>query len=210
MNTVQLIQFNNFKHAVEGNMLDNVKRLMPQIKVIEENSQDEELQYLYHMALAAICPQECVETYKNRFVDKYWLPFWACVAFHKLGDVHNAEKAKMDLGRWQGLIPSENMFVLTAICSFIERDKDMSSGMLTKAVSGWYSTLLAPAVDAMSSVINNDSNLAALYRNKFYVDNFFDERNRTVDRTMLNADKNAKGTINGHEWVDLGLPSGLK
>ena len=67
MGTVQRVQFNNFKRAVEGNCVENVKKYLPQIEVIAEKFQEEELQFLYHLALAALYPQECVE---NTSIDK--------------------------------------------------------------------------------------------------------------------------------------------
>lgn len=176
MGTVQRIQFNNLKRAVEGNMVDNVRRLMPQIKVIAGKFQEEELQYLYHMVLAALSPQECVDTYTQRKEDRYWLTFWTYVALHKQGDIANAEIVMIDLGKWQGLMPDENLVLLGALGSLIEGDKETAQELYMQAVTTEYSPLLANLTEVIVSILNYDPNngeiLASLTRNRFYVDNF--------------------------------------
>ena len=176
MGTVQRIQFNNFKRSVEGNMVQNVEKLMPQIKVIANKFQEEELQYIYHMALAALYPEECVQTYQQRQEDKYWLTFWVYVALHKLGDISNAENALIDLGRWSGLMPDENLVVLGALGALIENDKETADEMFSHAVSGEHSPLLTDLVEVITLVIHYDSTdteiVTSLKRNQFYLKHF--------------------------------------
>lgn len=176
MGTVQRIQFKNMKHAVEGNMVQNVKRLLPQIKVIAGKFQEEELQFLYHMVLAALEPQECVNEYRERKEDKYWLTYWTYVALHKLGDVPNAENVMIDLGRWQGLMPDENLVVLGALGSLIEGDRDIAKELYMQAITSDFSPLLSNLADVIVAILNYDKEdadvLAALTKNRFYVENF--------------------------------------
>ena len=179
MGTVHRIQLNNFKRAVEGNMVANIKRSMPQIKVVAEKFQEEEVQFLYYMVMAALNPNECVESYQNRRDDKYWLTFWAYVAFHKLGDVQNAENAMIELAKWQGLMPDENTVVLAALGSLMDGDKDMASDMCMQVDKNEYTPLLDPIMEVLLSIMNfdpDDSEIAnTLIRYKFYVDNFLKE-----------------------------------
>ena len=179
MGTVHRIQLNNFKRAVEGNMVANIKRSMPQIKVVAEKFQEEEVQFLYYMVMAALDPNECVESYQNRRDDKYWLTFWAYVAFHKLGDVQNAENAMIELAKWQGLMPDENTVVLAALGSLMDGDKDMASDMCMQVDKNEYTPLLDPIMEVLYAINNyslNDKNIMTiLQKNKFYVDNFLDE-----------------------------------
>ncbi len=176
MGTVQRIQFNNLKRAVEGNMVQNIQRLLPQIKVIATKFQEEELQFYYHMVLAALAPQECIDAYTQRKEDKYWLTFWTYVALHKLGDVANAENTMIDLGKWQGLMPDENLVILGALGSLIEGDKETASELYMQAVTGEHSPLLANLTEVIVSLINyepdNTDIIASIIRNRFYVDSF--------------------------------------
>ena len=179
MGTVQRIQFNNFKRAVEGNGVENVKKYLPQIEVIAEKFQEEELQFLYHLALAALYPQECVEKYINRQEDKYWLTFWVYVALHKLGDISNAENALIDLGKWQGLMPDENIVILGAFGALMENDKFTADELFNHAISGECSPLLNNLAEVMSAIINYNPNdadiIATLSKHRFYVKHFLEE-----------------------------------
>ena len=179
MGTVQRIQFNNFKRAVEGNCVENVKKYLPQIGVIAEKFQEEELQFLYHLALAALYPQECVDKYINRQEDKYWLTFWVYVALHKLGDISNAENALIDLGKWQGLMPDENIVILGAFGALMENDKFTADELFSHAISGECSPLLNNLAEVMSAIINYNPNdaeiITTLSKHRFYVKHFLEE-----------------------------------
>ena len=179
MGTVQRIQFNNFKRAVEGNSVENVKKYLPQIGVIAEKFQEEELQFLYHLALAALYPQECVDKYINRQEDKYWLTFWVYVALHKLGDISNAENALIDLGKWQGLMPDENIVILGAFGALMENDKFTADELFSHAISGECSPLLNNLAEVMSAIINYNPNdaeiITTLSKLRFYVKHFLEE-----------------------------------
>ena len=179
MGTVQRVQFNNFKRAVEGNCVENVKKYLPQIEVIAEKFQEEELQFLYHLALAALYPQECVEKYINRQEDKYWLTFWVYVALHKLGDISNAENALIDLGKWQGLMPDENIVVLGAFGALMENDKFTADELFNHAISGECSPLLNNLAEVMSAIINYNPNeadiITTLSKHRFYVKHFLED-----------------------------------
>ena len=188
MGTVQRIQFNNFKRAVEGNCIENVKKYLPQIGVIAEKFQEEELQFLYHLALAALYPQECVDKYINRQEDKYWLTFWVYVALHKLGDVSNAENALIDLGKWQGLMPDENIVILGAFGALMENDKFTADELFNHAISGECSPLLNNLAEVMSAIINYNPNdaeiITTLSKHRFYVKHFLEEVFETEKKAL--------------------------
>lgn len=196
MGTVQRIQFNNFKRAVEGNCIENVKKYLPQIGVIAEKFQEEELQFLYHLALAALYPQECVEKYINRQEDKYWLTFWVYVALHKLGDISNAENALIDLGKWQGLMPDENIVILGAFGALMENDKFTADELFNHAISGECSPLLNNLAEVMSAIINYDPNdaeiITTLSKHRFYVKHFLEEVFETEKNELKQKEEAAR------------------
>ena len=196
MGTVQRIQFNNFKRAVEGNGVENVKKYLPQIEVIAEKFQEEELQFLYHLALAALYPQECVEKYINRQEDKYWLTFWVYVALHKLGDISNAENALIDLGKWQGLMPDENIVILGAFGALMENDKFTADELFNHAISGECSPLLNNLAEVMSAIINYNPNdaevITTLSKHRFYVKHFLEEVFETEKNELKQKEEAAR------------------
>lgn len=170
MNMLQRVSFDNFKHAVEGNLAVNVHMLLPKIKPIAERFNDEEVQYYYYMALAALCPEECIVAYYNRPDDKYWLSFWTCVALHKVRDLNNAGQVMNGLRHLDERMPEDNLIVLEALTSLIDGDKDTE--MFAQSIKRLYSPLLAPVAEVVLSVLNDDGTLPALYKYKFYLDNF--------------------------------------
>ena len=188
MGTVQRIQFNNFKRAVEGNCVENIKKYLPQIEVIAEKFQEEELQFLYHLALAALYPQECVDKYINRQEDKYWLTFWVYVALHKLGDISNAENALIDLGKWQGLMPDENIVILGAFGALMDNDKFTADELFNHAISGECSPLLNNLAEVMSAIINYNpidaDVITTLSKHRFYVKHFLEEVFETEKKAL--------------------------
>lgn len=192
MGTVQRIQFNNFKKAVEGNMVANVKKSLPQIKVIASKFQEDELQYFFHMVLAALNPEECIKAYQERKGDSYWLTFWVSVALHKIGDIVNAENALIDLGKWQGLMPDENTIILGALGYFMDGNKEEATDLYLQAVSGECSQLLENLSSVIAALINYDpeeQEIPALFmKNKFYIDHFLQD----IYETEVNAINLAK------------------
>ena len=196
MGTVQRIQFNNFKRAIEGNMVDNIKKYMPQIKVIANKFQEEELQFLYHLALAALNPEECVEVYKNREEDKYWLTFWVYVALYKLGDVPNAENALIDLGRWQGLMPDENLVILGAFGALINNDKNTATELFNYVLTGECSHLLNNMAEVISAIINyhpDDADVkTTLVKHRFYVKHFLENAYESEARILKQKEEEEK------------------
>lgn len=72
----------------------NTNRLqasMPRLEVLAEKYTDDEVQFYYHMILAAIQPEDCIERYENRKFDNYWLAFWTYMAYINTGQVGEAE-----------------------------------------------------------------------------------------------------------------------
>ena len=196
MNPVQCATFNNFKRSIEGNCVENVKKYLPQIEVIAEKFQEEELQFLYHLALAALYPQECVEKYINRQEDKYWLTFWVYVALHKLGDIPNAENALIDLGKWQGLMPDENIVILGAFGALMENDKFTADELFNHAISGECSPLLNNLAEVMSAIINYNPNdaevITTLSKHRFYVKHFLEEVFETEKNELKQKEEAAR------------------
>lgn len=196
MGTVQRIQFNNFKKAVEGNMVANIKRSLPQIKVIASKFQEDELQYFFHMVLAALEPEECIKAYQERKGDSYWLTFWVSVALHKIGDIVNAENALIDLGKWQGLMPDENTIILGALGYLMDGNKEEAADLYLQAVSNECSPLLSALSSVIAALLNYNpekQGIDALFvKNRFYLDHFLQDIYETEVNAILLAKQEQK------------------
>ena len=77
MTIAQTVQLDNLKTAIENNMVDTIKNLIPQIQLIANKIQDEEVQYIYYMVIAALDPEENIRLYNETvdIEDNYWLTF---------------------------------------------------------------------------------------------------------------------------------------
>ena len=184
----EFIKFNNFKHYVQGNMVENIKKELQRIEVLTNDYPEEELQFLYYLVLAAIYPQECVEKYINRQEDKYWLNFWSYVAWQKLGDIPNAEHTLVDLRKWQGLMPDENIVILGAFGALMEYDKFTATELFKLAACIKCSPLLNNLIEVMSAIINYNPNdadiITTLSKHRFYVKHFLEEVFETEKKAL--------------------------
>ncbi len=179
MDPLQEKKFNAMKNAIKGNNTTMIENLMPSMKVLASNIHDEELQYMYHMVLAALYPEECVNQYKTNLNDKYWRTFWGCVALYKLGDIENAEAAMLKLKDWNGMMSKEefddNQSVLATLGALIYGDKEFAKPFF-EDIKNVHTSLLTNIAKVIKAIINynpEDSDIKViLTQNKFYVDNF--------------------------------------
>lgn len=72
----------------------NTERLeasLSRLEVLAEKYTDDEVQFFYHMILAAVSPEACIERYEERQVDNYWLAFWTFMAYLNSDQMGEAE-----------------------------------------------------------------------------------------------------------------------
>ena len=92
----------NIFDAVNANKIDVIKRLFRPVEELSKSMSDANLQYYHYMLFASLNPAGCTVSFVNHHTDNYWQLFWTCIAYVKLGQVHNAEALMPRLGGFGG------------------------------------------------------------------------------------------------------------
>ena len=53
-------------------------------------SQDDEVQYLFHMTMSLLHPLRSIEAYEQKVDENYWRSLWAIVSYVKTGNFSEA------------------------------------------------------------------------------------------------------------------------
>ena len=88
----------NIFDAVNANRIDVIKRLFRPVEELSKSMSDANLQYYHYMLFASLNPAGCTVSFVKHHTDNYWQLFWTCIAYVKLGQVHNAEALMPRLG----------------------------------------------------------------------------------------------------------------
>ena len=177
----QRVQLDNLKKAIDANMVESIKNILPSIYVMSSQIQDDELQYMYHMVLAAIGPDECITQYKKSLgvEDNYWLTYWAYIAYCQNGDVINAERVVLELDKWSNCMPNENVELLQIFGYLIKGQKEIAIEIFTRTISGNYSPVLIKLSNVISSILyynpEDEQKNEVLTHSKFYIEYFFND-----------------------------------
>ena len=177
IHVAEQLKLNTLKCEIESNNVDYVKQNITWLENLAKNYQNDEVQYLYYMAMAAVNPKECVESYDDSKDDKYWHTFWSYVAFLKLNDVKNAYRVMFnDLDSWSSYMPEDNQTILASLGSFMNGDEECAKEMMEQ-IGNDYSPIIAPLFEVLKSLVyynHNDSKIKSVIdKYRFYVDNFF-------------------------------------
>lgn len=103
----------NIYEGVNANEVEVVKRLFRSVEEISKSMDDANLQYYYYMLYASLNPAGCTISFVNHHTDNYWQLFWTCIAYVKLGQIHNAEALMPRLGGFGA--PHGDIDLLTAV-----------------------------------------------------------------------------------------------
>ena len=175
---VHKLRLDKLKGNIESNNVDYVKQNITWLKNLADIYQNDELQYLCYMAMAAVNPKECVKAYCDRKDDKYWHTFWSYLAFLKLEDKQNAESVLLELDSWSNYMPEDNQKILASLGEFVNGDEECAKTIMQQ-IGNDYSQIITPLYMVLSSLINynhNDSEIKSVIdRYSFYVDNFFNK-----------------------------------
>ena len=177
----QRVQLDNFKKAIHGNMVDSVRNQMPNIQVIASKIDNEELQYLNYMVLAALEPNEIIRLYAEsvNLEDNYWLTYWTYVAYQKIGDRLKAENVVLELAKWNDCKPHEDIELVAILGHLILGEKEIASEIFVRTISGYSSPVLSDLSDVISVILFYDiddvNKNKLLTQNKFYIEHFLKE-----------------------------------
>ena len=178
MTIAQRIQLDNLKKAIENNMVDTIKNLIPQIQLIANKIQDEEVQYIYYMVIAALDPEKNIRLYNETvgIEDNYWLTFWTYVSYCTIGEDLYAEDVILELDKWSDCKSHEDIEIVEILGHLIKGEKELAYEIFIRSISGTHSPILSKLSDVISSILFYDSEdsrkIEILSHNKFYIEHF--------------------------------------
>lgn len=107
--------------AVNANQVEIVKRLFNFVEEIAKTNDDANIQYYYYMLFASLNPAGCTVSFVNHHNDNYWQLFWTCIAYVKLGQLHNATALIPRLSGFGG--PHGDIDLLTAVENLVDHKR---------------------------------------------------------------------------------------
>ena len=242
------------QQAVQTNDIESLSGLFPRLEAIAAISQDDNVQYLYYLALSLLYPAKCIEVYEQQTDENYWRTFWAIITYIKVGNWVTATKELANLQPSLFEKAEEDLNVLEALFNLVKKDKDCAQDFLDD-ILGETSPQIAPFLRAIeialyeeecespevrfyseqviAKICSADKKNVRIEKNKedeARVKAEAEAKRMAEDEVRKKAEKEAateakrkaaeaeakrkaeakKGAINGHDYVDLGLPSGLK
>lgn len=193
LNTVASIFLTAVRRLVNDNT--NTKILGAQIhrlKTLANQYDIDEVQFLYHMLLAAINPNELISEYEHSLSDRYWRTFWVYIAYLKKRDIEKAEDAKSQLSKFQDY-SEDNIILLTAVGIYNDLGADMAGEFLNAILPEMCSAELKDLIFALFMLISPErgceieADKVCTY--KFYIKNLI---NIKVHETEINHKETEK------------------
>ena len=165
---VAKIKAKQFYDAIAKNNPSLIKMMLPAIEAYAASNQNEELQFNYYMALAALEPISCINAYEKRKADNYWMSFWTYLSYVKENRLQDSEILLAEIDIKFPEFPPENTAVLASAGILITQGPEVASDFLY-SIEGNYSPILQHFLDAITSAVDNN---AKIYNgSQFYTDN---------------------------------------
>lgn len=186
----QVVQF------IKTNQPEQIVRQIPRLEAIIKNTQNEEIQFLYYLSLAAVCPEKLIEEHESFSADNYWRTFWAYIAYTKTCVFKKAEDVLFKLPLYSQY-PEENAILLSAVGAMREFGSE-SALELIRSFTGQYSSLLEDFVVAIFYLIEPESiSLDEINKSviEFYLKNLLqfedaEEQSKLYNLRLLNIGTN--------------------
>ena len=136
------------QQAVQTNDIESLSGLFPRLEAIAAISQDDNVQYLYYLALSLLYPAKCIEVYEQQTDENYWRTFWAIITYIKVGNWVTATKELANLQPSLFEKAEEDLNVLEALFNLVKKDKDCAQDFLDD-ILGETSPQIAPFLRAI-------------------------------------------------------------
>lgn len=165
---VAKIKAKQFYDAIAKNNPSLIKMMLPAIEAYAASNLNEELQFNYYMALAALEPISCINAYEKRKADNYWMSYWTYLSYVKENRLQDSEMLLAEIDIKFPELPSENTAILASAGILITQGPEVASDYL-ESIEGDYSPILQHFLDAIISAVDNN---AKIYNgSQFYSDN---------------------------------------
>ncbi len=111
------------QQAIRDNNLNEFVGLLPRLEAMASMAEDDNAQYLYHLAIAVTSPATSIRLYEQQTDENYWRTFWAIISYARSGRHSEADAllARMNPQRFDK--PKDDQNLLEALSNFIKGDK---------------------------------------------------------------------------------------
>lgn len=143
------------QQAIQTNDLESLSNLTPRLEAMAAISQDDNVQYLYHLSLSILYPIKSVEVYERQTDENYWRTFWAIVSYVRTGKDSQATTllAQFDPLRYEKSEEDQNL--LEAYFNLMKDDKDGAQEFLDEII-GEPTSQIKPLLRAIECTLYED------------------------------------------------------
>ena len=183
----------------------NIDGAIISLKALADTFSDEEVDFFYHMAMAAKKPGEHINQYINRKTDSYWQTYWVYVSYVKMKRYEEAEKLILKLGDYADY-PITNVIPILKNAGFLIRTSDHKAlKTMVRDISG---KRISPELGMLNSTLeyvsNNGVTLTSAPYANFYLENFFNLKNGTAKVVLMPKDEPVKKADISYGRTDTG------
>jgi len=153
------------EQAIKSNDMECLMNLLSRLESMASISQDDNVQYLYHLTLSLFNPQKTIEAYELQTDENYWRTFWAIISYIRVNKYAEASRmlAKFDPIRYDK--SDDDQILLEAYFNLMKNDKEETQSFLNE-INGTLSEQLNLFLQDIKSKISNDT--ADLFESGFY------------------------------------------
>ena len=209
---VAKIKLKQLTEALKDNDVEAILRQIDSFEALAGKFNNDELQYKYYLALAALQHKICIEKYENSKVDNYWKSFWSYFAYLKENTAEKASEILFSLGDKYPNYPEDNTALLGAAGSFIKYGKETAHEYLS-AMEGNYTPVLQSMVETLYLIIDPDvakemgatEEACAFYLIHFFKKNtgdYLDSKDEQEELAMQSSsEQESEADILKRQWI---------
>ena len=176
LNTANIRYLQQAKQAVQTNDFEGLSSLLSRLEAMAAISQDDEVQYIYYMALSFLDPIKSIEIYETKEEENYWCSLWVIVSYINTGNFTEATKILTSFNPLRFEKSAEDQTLMEAFFNLMKNDRDTAQDFLDEIIDE-PSPQLAPLYRAIESIIYNEEvdNL----EESFYLQRITEKKNST-------------------------------
>lgn len=140
------------QQAVQTNDMDSLSNLTPRLEAMAAISQDDNVQYLYHLTLSLLYPLKSMEVFEHQTDENYWRSFWAIISYIRTGKHTEATKVLALFEPLRFEKSEEDQNLLEAYFNIMKDDNDGAQDFLDE-ILGEPSEQIKPLLRAIESTL---------------------------------------------------------
>ena len=136
LNTANARYLQQAKQAIQTNDFDSLSSLLERLEAMAAISQDEDVQYVYHMTLSFVDPLRSIEIYEKKADENYWRSLWAIVSYINTENYSEATKALTLFNPSRFDKSAEDQILMEALYNLAKNGKDAAQDFLDDIIDG--------------------------------------------------------------------------